>query len=210
MRQINKIIVHCSATKRSQNISAAIIRSWHMTRKPVPFSDIGYHFYIRKGGILETGRPLERSGAHCKGENHDSIGICLEGGLAEDGTPENNFDEDQFNALWQIANGMMWRFGFTEIKGHRDYSPDKNNDGVITKDEWIKVCPCFNVKAWYNERNTKANRRKSKVEKPAKNGVDKLHSSDNNNSTSNMETTKPSKPKRKRKSRKSSTNTTIG
>jgi N-acetyl-anhydromuramyl-L-alanine amidase AmpD len=36
-----------------------------------------------------------------------------------------------------------------EVLGHRDLSPDKNNDGKITPDEWLKACPCFDVREWW-------------------------------------------------------------
>ena len=166
MKQINKCIVHCSATKRSQDVNAATIRSWHMSKTP-PWSDIGYHFVILKGGKIEAGRHLERMGAHVRGHNSDSIGICLEGGISEKGKPENNFDEGQFNSLRSLIDGMKFKYGFTEVKGHRDYSPDKNKDGVITKDEWLKECPCFDVGEWY----AGSEDRKQEVETQKNDGV---------------------------------------
>jgi N-acetylmuramoyl-L-alanine amidase len=34
------------------------------------------------------------------------------------------------------------------ILGHRDFSPDKDGDGIIEFFEWIKYCPGFDVKEW--------------------------------------------------------------
>ena len=73
MRDINKIIVHCSATKEGQEFFADDIRRWHKARG---FSDIGYHFVINLDGVIEYGRDLKLTGAHCKGHNEASIGIC--------------------------------------------------------------------------------------------------------------------------------------
>jgi hypothetical protein len=36
----------------------------------------------------------------------------------------------------------------SKTKGHRDYSPDKNSDGIIQPSEWMKTCPGFDVAAW--------------------------------------------------------------
>lgn len=205
MRKINKIIIHCSATKADQDINAAIIRSWHKAA-PRKWSDIGYHFVIKRDGTIEAGRPLERSGAHCKGHNSNSIGICLVGGLNGAGGPENNFTDTQFNSLKLLVDGLCFKFGITEVKGHRDYSPDKNKDGKITKDEWVKVCPCFDVGGWYYGTGTKeATVRKPKVEESQKNGMVKLSTNVGGNSNSNS---KDSKSSRKRKSRRSSNNST--
>ena len=43
--------------------------------------DIGYHFVIQRNGEVDEGRPIEQTGAHVKGHNHDSIGICYIGGV---------------------------------------------------------------------------------------------------------------------------------
>ena len=85
MRQIDHIIVHCSYTPPSMDIGAETIREWHTLPKPKGrgWSDIGYHWVIRRNGTVEAGRSEERAGAHAKGYNQDSIGICLIGGKSE-------------------------------------------------------------------------------------------------------------------------------
>ena len=70
----NKIIVHCSATDKPHTIQD--IHKWHIDRG---FVGCGYHFFITKKGIIQNGRPIEYVGAHCFGQNHQSIGVCLEG-----------------------------------------------------------------------------------------------------------------------------------
>ena len=79
MREIKQIHIHCSATK-TDNISASTIRRWHLQRG---WSDIGYHYVIGLDGKIEAGRPVSKIGAHAKGYNKTSIGICYIGGLSE-------------------------------------------------------------------------------------------------------------------------------
>ena len=85
MRQINEIILHCSATKpewmRGQRGEAKVaeIRRWHMSA-PNNWRDIGYHYLIDRDGLIYPGRPVQQTGAHGKGRNTGTIGICLIGG----------------------------------------------------------------------------------------------------------------------------------
>ena len=84
MRNIDSIIVHCSATKAGQDFTATDIDRWHRERG---FNGIGYHYVICLDGKLEKGRDVALVGAHCKGWNERSIGICYIGGLDENGRP---------------------------------------------------------------------------------------------------------------------------
>ena len=78
MRKIRKIIIHCSATQEGKDVSVETIRKWHLKRG---WRDIGYHFVIGLDGQVQEGRPIEQTGAHTKGHNFDSIGICYIGGV---------------------------------------------------------------------------------------------------------------------------------
>lgn len=137
MRTINQIIVHCSATPPSMDIGVDEIRGWHVDERG--WSDVGYHFIIRRNGDLEHGRPIARAGAHAKGFNEKSIGICLIGGTDSDDKTkaEANFTLEQYLALFEHANFLMNGYGIKDIKGHRDLP------GVI------KACPCFDVKSLF-------------------------------------------------------------
>lgn len=73
---IDRIIIHHSAIQQSVNASPIDIHKAHLKRS---YSGIGYHFYIKADGTIYRGRPLNCIGAHCKGYNSDSIGICFEG-----------------------------------------------------------------------------------------------------------------------------------
>lgn len=76
MRKINKIILHCSDSDNPAHDNVDTIREWHLQRG---WNDIGYHYVITWDGEYYVGRPLHQVGAHCKGHNYDSIGICLTG-----------------------------------------------------------------------------------------------------------------------------------
>lgn len=131
MRKINEAIVHCSFTKPSMHVGAEWIRNIHVNEKG--YNDIGYHFVIRRDGSFERGRPLEKMGAHCLGHNRNSIGICMMGGMSEDGKPENNFTPAQFTQLKNTI-GFLKEFypDLKKVSGHRDYAK--------------RDCPCFDVK----------------------------------------------------------------
>ena len=141
---IDAIVIHCSATRAGQDVHASDIDKWHKERG---FAMIGYNYVITLDGKVEIGRPLTMDGAHCntagvsgKVYNKHSIGICYVGGLDRFGSPADTRTYAQKKALNQYPS-------IKEIIGHRDASPDKNGDGKITRNEWIKQCPCFEVRA---------------------------------------------------------------
>jgi len=144
---IKYIVIHCSATRATMDIGAKTIGHWHKERG---WSRIGYHFVIRRDGSIELGRPLDMVGAHTKGHNRNSWGICLIGGVDTDNKPENNFTDAQFTSLRILIEGLKARAPEAEVLGHRDLSPDANGDGVIQKWEWLKACPCFYAREWYS------------------------------------------------------------
>ena len=132
MRKITHLVVHCAATRPSQNIGVLTIRKWHMDKG---WSDIGYHWVIRRDGTLETGRPEKRSGAHVRGHNSHSVGICLVGGINEDSLrPEMNYTKSQWSALKRLLTHKQIQYPDAEIMGHRDFP------GVA------KACPCMDVR----------------------------------------------------------------
>ena len=132
------IVVHCSATPPKMDIGANEIRGWHVNGNG--WRDIGYNYVIRRDGSLENGRdlnkdgdPRDETGAHARGFNARSIGICLVGGTGEKGEPEANFTINQFLALDNIVRILMRdNKDITSVVGHRDIDPKKD-------------CPCFNV-----------------------------------------------------------------
>ena len=97
----------------------------------------GYHFYIRKNGDIKSTRPIERIGAHSRGFNKESIGICYEGGLDCKGQPKDTRTEWQKHSLRVLILALLKDYPNCRICGHRDLSPDLNGNGEIEPEEWI-------------------------------------------------------------------------
>lgn len=134
MRKITHIVIHAAATKKREDIGVTEIRQWHKLRG---FKDVGYHYIIRRNGIVEKGRPEEKIGAHVQGHNATSIGICLVGGLNDKGLSDFNFTHNQMASLFTVVEGLKSRYPKAVVKGHRDFTT-------------LKACPCFDAGAWFN------------------------------------------------------------
>ena len=134
MRQINKIIIHCSATREGENYTVDTIRSWHVDGRG--WSDIGYHFYIDLYGEIHKGRDIAKIGAHCKGQNRNSIGICYCGGVEADGkTPKDTRLDCQKDSLTAVLRTLKAMYPEATIHSHNDYAN--------------KACPSFNATEEY-------------------------------------------------------------
>ena len=144
MRAISLIVVHCSATREDKSFTEHDLDVCHRRRG---FNGVGYHFYIRKNGDIKSTRPLERIGAHARGFNSESIGICYEGGLDKNGKAKDTRTDAQKKAMRELVQDICHRHDIIDILGHRDTSPDKNGNGIVEKCEWMKECPCFDVKS---------------------------------------------------------------
>ena len=145
---IRYIVVHCSATRASQSYSPEALERDHRARG---FRSAGYHFYVRRSGAIIPLRPLEQIGAHARGYNRLSYGVCYEGGLDDTGRPADTRTAEQRTALRQLLEHLHALTPQATILGHRDLSPDRNGDGRITPDEWIKLCPCFDAQREYHD-----------------------------------------------------------
>ena len=123
MREINQIVIHCSATKPSMDIGAEEIYEWHTRENPHGngWSDIGYHVVIQRSGLIDLGRPFQRPGSHVRGHNDASIGICLVGGISESGASEDNFTHEQYASLIYTKGWMDRVWPDAEWLGHRDF-----------------------------------------------------------------------------------------
>ena len=116
------IVVHCTWSKPELDIGAAEIDRWHKRRG---WLKIGYHFVIRRDGTIEQGRKLENRGAHVKGLNDSSIGICLVGGMGEHGGDEDNFTQHQRDALADTLVFLKRVYPKAEIRSHRSFDSNK-------------------------------------------------------------------------------------
>lgn len=132
-REIKYIAIHCAATKPSMVVPISRIREWHLARG---FKDVGYHFYIRRDGSVEYGRPIKDTGAHVKDYNSVSIGICYEGGINENGDAEDNRTVDQLKTMTRLVKELNKEYPDAIIKGHKDF-PNVS-----------KACPSFDVAKW--------------------------------------------------------------
>lgn len=148
MRKIDKVVIHCSATKEGINFTTKDIDSWHKQRG---FSKIGYHFVVYLDGSVHKGRDISEIGAHVKDHNYNSIGICYIGGLDSKGNPKDTRTDLQKKSISELLIDLKRRFPNAKIFGHRDLSPDLNGDGIIEPWEWLKECPCFDVKKEFNK-----------------------------------------------------------
>lgn len=151
MREINLIVVHCSATPNGRWVSTLDIDQWHAARgfkrqgewrarQNSQLGAIGYHFAIYTNGAIATGRHLGEIGAHVAGNNRNSIGICVIG--------TDKFTRAQWSSLAALVDRLRQEFPDARVTGHRDLSPDLDGDGTIEPQEWIKTCPGFNAAAW--------------------------------------------------------------
>ena len=148
MRKIKYIVVHCAATKEGQHFTTADIDRWHKDRG---FAKIGYHLVVYLDGSVHKGRDISEVGAHVTGYNEESIGICYIGGLDENGKPKDTRTPEQKATLEAELKKLMEQFPHAIICGHRDFSEDKNGNGLIEPFEWMKACPCYDViKEYYN------------------------------------------------------------
>ena len=132
MRTINKIIIHCSATKEGNNIDAATIDRWHRDRG---WRGIGYHYVIKLDGIIEYGRSIYESGAHVKNHNKGSIGICYIGGLDDYLDPKDTRTQEQKESLLYLLKTLKKMHPDATIHGHNEFA--------------AKACPCFNANEEY-------------------------------------------------------------
>lgn len=146
MRHINLIVIHCTATRNGVPVSVQTVDQWHRARG---FSGIGYHYLIQPDGTVDQGRLEEQMGAHAKGFNLHSIGVCLVGGTGgPDRQNPGQFTEAAWESLRIAVQDLMDRYPDAQVVGHRDLSPDLDGDGQVEPHEWIKLCPAFEVQTW--------------------------------------------------------------
>jgi len=132
MREINKIVVHCSATPPDMYVDKAMIDRWHKERG---WSGCGYHYVIKRDGQIELGRPIEKIGAHVKGHNKTSIGICYCGGVDGEMKEQDNRSDSQKESLLLLIMLLKNIFPEAVVHGHRDFS--------------TKFCPSFDATEEY-------------------------------------------------------------
>ena len=123
-------MVHCSATREGCTLTSEALEAEHRRRG---FRTTGYHYYIRRDGTVLGTRSLELPGAHCRGHNKYSIGICYEGGLDGHGSPADTRTPEQRAALKLLVHQLLETYPGSRVCGHRDLSPDRNGNGRLSR-----------------------------------------------------------------------------
>jgi len=132
MRNIDKIIIHCSATKEGNNVTASTIDQWHKDRG---WRGIGYHYVVTLDGTIEYGRSIYETGAHVKNYNKGSIGICYIGGLGSSMEAKDTRTIEQKESLLLLLKTLKKMHPKATIHGHNEFSS--------------KACPCFDANEEY-------------------------------------------------------------
>lgn len=132
---IRYIVLHYSATYPDQDMDVNDIRRMHLARD---FNDVGYHYVIKRDGTIQKGRPDSVVGAHVKGQNTGSLGICCIGGLDRATGPNvgvDNRTDAQKTATINLVNDLLAGHPGAQLVGHRDLAATQ--------------CPGFDVRSWW-------------------------------------------------------------
>ena len=131
----NEIIIHCSATPADMHSGWTAqqwreeINRWHKAKS---WKMIGYHFVIARDGSSAPGRPMSMQGAHVKGHNKNTLGICLIGPGSPIAEFEDSFTQAQLDSLVALIAKIEVEHGRMKLSGHNDYTD-------------AKTCPGFKV-----------------------------------------------------------------
>ncbi len=144
MRAIKYIVVHCSGGTQDATVEA-IKKYW----KKIGWRRVGYHYIFDAEGVETQLSSIAYATNGVAGYNSNSIHVCYIGGIGKDGKTTDNRTEAQKKAMLIRITALKKMFPNAQIVGHRDFSPDKDKDGVVEKHEWVKACPCFDAKTEY-------------------------------------------------------------
>lgn len=160
-KKIRFIAIHCSAGFGNK---ASIEAFW----KSKGWSSPGYHMLIDTDGTVHKLLDFDKISNGVLGFNAETINISYIGGVENIGTKKNpiwkgkdtrtveqkcalNFCIDKA-IEWLKENGNDCKN--VKIQGHRDFSPDKNGNGVIEVWERNKECPSFDTIPEYKHKLT--------------------------------------------------------
>lgn len=125
LRPVHSVFLHCSASDRPEHDDVEVIRQWHIKERG--WDDIGYHFFITKGGVVQPGRDLEKVPAAQQGHNVGTIAICCHG------LEKRRFTDQQMAALYNLCVDINEVYdGKVTFHGHCEVAP--------------KACPVFDYK----------------------------------------------------------------
>lgn len=147
VREIKYIIVHCTAGNQNQTV--ADLKDWW--KNGMGWKNVGYHKVINKLGIVTTLEPDSKITNGVAGYNSNSVHVSYMGGIDSKGKTIDNRTPEQKVSLETVVKAWHKLYPNAQIKGHRDFSPDKNRDGIIQAGEWMKACPAFEVSDWLKQ-----------------------------------------------------------
>lgn len=138
MRKIDTIVVHCSASDVLDQMTVEAITHLHTSpsSEKIQWGEyptegrgwryIGYHYVIQMFGGTKIGRPIDIPGAHVKGHNANSVGICLTG--------DKFFSQEQLDDLVSLVKSLQAKYHIPNDKvlGHYELDP-------------VKTCPNINM-----------------------------------------------------------------
>lgn len=163
-RRVDYVIHHCTASPQTQTVGS-IENYW---KNVLGWKTPGYHYMIKPDGEAVNLLSIEKISNGVAGFNSHSINISYIGGVEVFqkknakgqpvnviGKPIDNRTPDQKKTMMELTIKFNEMFPEAVIQGHRDFSVDKNRDGLITPDEWMKSCPSYSVKSWLKEMNFK-------------------------------------------------------
>src|SRR5574343_621320 len=144
---IQHLTQHCTATPEGLSLTAQQVSDMDIAR----FGQVSYHYVVLLDGTIVETLPPKYKGAHVGGHNTGNVGISYVGGLDRvTKQPKDSRTPAQKKAMAKFYADFMKKNPNAGILGHRDWSPDLNHDGQITANEWVKACPCFDVRSWIN------------------------------------------------------------
>jgi N-acetylmuramoyl-L-alanine amidase len=131
-RSVNWIVMHHSLTEDTRVKNWEAIRKYHKEHNG--WDDIGYHYgidYIEEKPTLLEGRSLTKMGAHTKGLNRESIGICIVGNYDKVQPPE-----DKWELALKLVRTLMQEYGIPKenVIGHGEAQE-------MLHDSYRKTCP---------------------------------------------------------------------
>ena len=66
------------------------------------------------------------------------------------GKAKDTRTDAQKNALRDLVAKLCKEYPIIELLGHRDTSPDLDGSGEVEPVEYIKACPCFDVRSEFS------------------------------------------------------------
>lgn len=144
MRKIERIFVHCTASKQT-----ATVDDIKQEFKNKCWENPGYHYLVDANGETHNLLPEDQVSNGVQGYNSTAVNVAYIGGIDSNGKGIDNRTDEQKKSLKSLLTELKKKYPGAEILGHRDISPDKNKNGIVDPWERIKECPCFDAKTEY-------------------------------------------------------------